>query len=132
MKTSRLTVLMTPKEKRALAARARRAGLSASEYVRRTVSQEVRESRASAEAALGSDDPLLRGPARDGGADARFGSAGRPDRAFDELMAREDVRLEALRAYLREGRDAIARGEGVALDDAAAIGRFFEKRKRAR
>ncbi len=37
MKSDRLTLLMAPRDKRAIAAKAKRAGVSASEYVRRAV-----------------------------------------------------------------------------------------------
>ncbi|MEQ1929617.1 MAG: hypothetical protein ABL957_03670 [Parvularculaceae bacterium] len=133
MKSERLTLLVAPREKRTITASAKRAGVTASEYVRRAVA--AYEGEKPAEPARADNGPsdlkkLLRQLAEDAGEGSSETDLRRS--AFDELMDREDERLDALRAYLEEGRAAIARGEGIVLKDAAAIDRFFNDRKRAR
>jgi hypothetical protein len=130
MKSERLTLLVAPREKKTITASAKRAGVTASEYVRRAVAAYEGEPPRSARGVPSYLRKLLRQLPEGSGEMANETDLRRS--AFDELMDREDERLDALRAYLEEGRAAIARGEGVVLKDAAAIDRFFDDRKRDR
>jgi hypothetical protein len=104
MKTERLTLLLKPSDKRAIAARAKKEGVSASEYVRRAIDAydlENIDERDVPEDVLAALSDLARATER---TEKALNEAEEASRLYHEHFARQDeMREEIRKELLRSG-----------------------------